>query len=75
MPGHHTRRMRAFAVTALLAMALLTWIGSKQHRIRTEFVAMRAAAPAIPLFRKMVYTAISSGSTTMRKRTGDVRGI
>ncbi|MBC7738306.1 MAG: MFS transporter, partial [Candidatus Saccharibacteria bacterium] len=35
-----------FAVTALLAMALLTWIGSKQHRIRTEFVAMRAAAQA-----------------------------
>lgn len=31
-----------FAVLALLAMVLLTWIGSKQHEISTEFAAMRA---------------------------------
>lgn len=33
-----------FAVTALLAMMLLTWIGSKQHQIRADFTAMRAAS-------------------------------
>lgn len=33
-----------FAVIALLAMALLGWIGSKQHQISTEFAAMRARA-------------------------------
>ena len=32
-----------FAVTALVAMMLLTWIGSKQRQIREEFTAMRAA--------------------------------
>ncbi len=32
-----------FAVSALMAMMLLTWIGSKQHMIRAEFVAMRAS--------------------------------
>lgn len=32
-----------FAVSALLAMTLLTWIGSKQHQISTEFNLMRAA--------------------------------
>lgn len=32
-----------FAVVALLAMALLGWIGSKQQRIGAEFAAMRAA--------------------------------
>jgi FSR family fosmidomycin resistance protein-like MFS transporter len=31
-----------FAVTALVAMMLLTWIGSKQRQIRAEFSAMRA---------------------------------
>ncbi|MDB5665576.1 MFS transporter [Cypionkella sp.] len=31
-----------FAVTALLAMALLTWIGSKQRQISAEFAATRA---------------------------------
>ena len=31
-----------FAVTALLAMLMLTWIGSQQHQIRCAFVAMRA---------------------------------
>ncbi len=31
-----------FAVTALLAMALLTWIGSKQRQISAEFAALRA---------------------------------
>lgn len=31
-----------FAVAALLAMMLLTWIGSKQRQIREEFMAMRA---------------------------------
>jgi FSR family fosmidomycin resistance protein-like MFS transporter len=31
-----------FAVFALLAMMLLTWIGSKQRQIRAEFMAMRA---------------------------------
>jgi FSR family fosmidomycin resistance protein-like MFS transporter len=31
-----------FAVFALLAMTLLTWIGSKQRQIREAFVAMRA---------------------------------
>jgi len=31
-----------FAVTALLAMILLTWIGSKQRQIGAEFAAMRA---------------------------------
>lgn len=30
-----------FAVAALMAMMLLTWIGSKQHRISAEFAAMR----------------------------------
>ncbi|MGO4910424.1 MFS transporter [Pseudorhodobacter sp. W20_MBD10_FR17] len=30
-----------FAVTALLAMALLTWIGSKQRQLSAEFHAMR----------------------------------
>lgn len=33
-----------FAVSALLAMTLLTWIGSKQRQISAEFVAKRAAA-------------------------------
>lgn len=32
-----------FAVSALLAMILLTWIGSKQRQISAEFNAMRAA--------------------------------
>jgi len=32
-----------FAVGALLAMMLLTWIGSKQREISAQFVAMRAA--------------------------------
>ncbi len=31
-----------FAVTALLAMVMLTWIGSKQHMLRAEFTALRA---------------------------------
>ncbi len=31
-----------FAVAALLAMMLLTWIGSKQRQISAEFAAMRA---------------------------------
>lgn len=31
-----------FAVLALLAMALLTWIGSQQHRIRSEFTERSA---------------------------------
>ncbi|MDF1855859.1 MFS transporter [Pseudooceanicola sp.] len=31
-----------FAVAALMAMMLLTWIGSKQHQIRAEFTALRA---------------------------------
>ncbi|WP_415182826.1 MFS transporter [Phaeovulum sp.] len=31
-----------FAVTALLAMMLLTWIGSKQRQMSADFVAMRA---------------------------------
>lgn len=31
-----------FAVSALLAMMLLTWIGSQQHQIRNAFVAIRA---------------------------------
>jgi MFS transporter, FSR family, fosmidomycin resistance protein len=31
-----------FAVVALLAMLLLTWIGSKQKQLRAEFTAMRA---------------------------------
>jgi MFS transporter, FSR family, fosmidomycin resistance protein len=35
-----------FAVTALLAMMLLTWIGSQQHQIRSAFVAMRARGNA-----------------------------
>lgn len=35
--------LAAFAVTALVAMALLTWIGSRQRRIRAEFALMRAA--------------------------------
>ena len=33
-----------FAVFALLAMTLLTWIGSKQRQISAEFTAMRAAS-------------------------------
>ncbi len=33
-----------FAVTALLAMMLLTWIGSKQRAISAEFAALRARA-------------------------------
>lgn len=32
-----------FAVAALAAMALLTWIGSKQRQISAEFAAMRSA--------------------------------
>ena len=32
-----------FAVSALAAMMLLTWIGSKQRRISAEFAAMRSA--------------------------------
>lgn len=32
-----------FAVSALLAMMLLTWIGSKQRQISTEFMALRQA--------------------------------
>ncbi len=32
-----------FAVSALLAMMLLTWIGSKQRQIGEEFAAMRAS--------------------------------
>lgn len=32
-----------FALTALLAMTLLAWIGSKQRQISAEFAAMRAA--------------------------------
>jgi FSR family fosmidomycin resistance protein-like MFS transporter len=32
-----------FAVTALLAMMLLTWIGSKQRQISAEFAARRAS--------------------------------
>jgi FSR family fosmidomycin resistance protein-like MFS transporter len=32
-----------FAVTALLAMALLTWIGSKQRQISAEFALKRAS--------------------------------
>lgn len=32
-----------FAVSALLAMGLLTWIGGKQRQIRAEFTAMRVA--------------------------------
>ena len=35
-----------FALTALLAMGLLTWIGSKQRQISTEFAAMRARRKA-----------------------------
>lgn len=31
-----------FALTALMAMALLTWIGSKQRQISAEFAVMRA---------------------------------
>lgn len=31
-----------FAVTALIAMMLLTWIGSKQRQISAEFAALRA---------------------------------
>lgn len=31
-----------FAVTALVAMAMLTWIGSKQREISAEFAALRA---------------------------------
>lgn len=48
------RSLALFAVLALLAMMLLTWIGSKQHQIRMEFTAMRAkgkhaeAAPFAP---------------------------
>jgi MFS transporter, FSR family, fosmidomycin resistance protein len=42
-----------FAVLALVAMLLLTWIGSKQQQIRAEFTAMRAkgkhGAGATPL--------------------------
>ena len=33
-----------FAVAALAAMLLLTWIGSKQRQISAEFAAMRSAA-------------------------------
>jgi FSR family fosmidomycin resistance protein-like MFS transporter len=33
-----------FAVTALMAMVLLSWIGSKQRQISAEFAAMRAGA-------------------------------
>lgn len=33
-----------FAVTALMAMMLLTWIGSKQRRISAEFSALRASS-------------------------------
>ncbi|MFN3613484.1 MAG: MFS transporter [Rubrimonas sp.] len=33
-----------FAVAALLTMAVLTWIGSKQREISAEFAAMRARA-------------------------------
>lgn len=32
-----------FAVTALLAMAVLTWIGSRQRQICAEFAALRAS--------------------------------
>ena len=32
-----------FAVAALMAMMLLTWIGSQQHRIREQFMALREA--------------------------------
>ncbi|WP_022705564.1 MFS transporter [Pseudorhodobacter ferrugineus] len=35
-----------FAVSALAAMMLLTWIGSKQRQISAEFSAMRAAKTA-----------------------------
>lgn len=35
-----------FALSALAAMALLTWIGSKQRAISAEFSAMRAAKKA-----------------------------
>jgi FSR family fosmidomycin resistance protein-like MFS transporter len=35
-----------FAVSALLAMVLLTWIGSKQRQISAEFLAMRAKRAA-----------------------------
>jgi len=35
-----------FAVAALLAMMLLSWIGSKQQQIRAEFTAMRASRTA-----------------------------
>lgn len=37
------KSLALFAVSALLAMLLLTWIGSKQRQIREEFTAMRAA--------------------------------
>ena len=47
-----------FAVFALLAMMLLTWIGSKQRQIRAEFVAMRASGkhgkPAVILAPRTV---------------------
>ena len=35
-----------FAITALLAMVLLTWIGSKQRQLRADFYAMRARGRA-----------------------------
>lgn len=35
-----------FAVSALMAMALLTWIGSKQHQLSAEFASLRARTGA-----------------------------
>ncbi|MFU8863333.1 MAG: MFS transporter [Rhodobacterales bacterium] len=46
-----------FAVIALLAMALLGWIGSKQRQISTEFAAMRArASQGVQLQRHAPFT-------------------
>ena len=50
-----------FAVAALAAMALLSWIGSKQRQISAEFAAMRSAgkkAGAVPLRHAPVTIAI-----------------
>jgi FSR family fosmidomycin resistance protein-like MFS transporter len=36
--------LAGFAILALLAMLLLTWIGSQQNQIRAEFTALRASS-------------------------------
>ncbi|ULB11898.1 MFS transporter [Cereibacter azotoformans] len=50
-----------FAVTALMAMMLLTWIGSRQRAISAEFAASRARAAKAGAARHHAPTTIAVG--------------